>query len=86
MTDIVRAYTHFAWIRDMRGGFQPQLWTENLTVTKPGCGTTYRADCVRFMAERTAFVVEIPPGAMPDSLEVAARMWSISNLTGRQLV
>jgi hypothetical protein len=44
--------THFVWLRNLRGSYDPQLWSEDYSVGRPGNGTTYRADCNRPITER----------------------------------
>jgi len=68
-------FTHFVWLRNARGDFDPQLWTEDLTVTMPASGTKYRGDCMRPIAERVAFKVELPSDIGAVTLDSCIRMW-----------
>lgn len=66
-------FTHVAFVRDQKGRISPQLWTEDLTRTKPH--TPVRQDLMRHIAASTVKVVPLDPADAQIDLDAAAQKY-----------
>ena len=65
-------YTHFVWLFNMRGGFEPQLWSRDFSSEKMGGGaTSHRADMPHIVGERLAKKYALPPEDADITLDAA---------------
>lgn len=69
-------FTYFVWLRNGRGGFDPQLWSRDFSIEKMGGGaTSHTADMPHIVCERLVKKHKLPPEDANLTLDDAIRKY-----------